>query len=122
MIAWASGYPPGPPDPALLPAEWIHALEAAVAAGKIPGIPQTTNIQGSNPVYPYGMDPSSPEICSSTYKCRIPGDFWDSPNGVFGSSFDDGPTPVSLIHFFKNQIFRYFKIVDANARWFFEFS
>ncbi|KAH9482648.1 Chitin deacetylase [Psilocybe cubensis] len=112
--AWASGYPPGPPDPALLPVEWVRALEEAIAAGKIPDIPQTTNYQGSSPVYPYGINPSSPEICSSTYKCRIPGDFWDSPNGVFGSSFDDGPTPSTplLVDFLSsvNQTTTHFMI------------
>lgn len=74
----------------------MDALNAADAAGKIPHIPQSSAPGGqSNPVYPAGVNPSSPEICSATYKCRIAEDIWDAPDGVFASSFDDGPYPVS---------------------------
>ncbi|KJA24474.1 carbohydrate esterase family 4 protein [Hypholoma sublateritium FD-334 SS-4] len=99
--AWSAGYPTGAPDTTNLPAAWVAALNAAVAAGKIPSIPPTTNTPGTNPVYPTGIDPSSPSVCSATYKCRIPGDIWDSPDGVFASSFDDGPSPLtpSLVQF-----------------------
>jgi peptidoglycan/xylan/chitin deacetylase (PgdA/CDA1 family) len=46
-----------------------------------------------------GVDPNSPEICSSTYQCRIPGDVWDAPAGFLGLSFDDGPEAVRFSRF-----------------------
>jgi chitin deacetylase len=68
-------------------------LNAAVAAGQIPDIPVTTlNV---NPIYPNGLDPTDPSICSSTYDCRAPGDIWDAPDGVIAIGFDDGPSLVS---------------------------
>lgn len=94
LTAWSSGFPRSTPDPNQLPAEWVNALNAAVAAGKIPNIPQSTNTPGVNPVYPPGVNPNSPEVCSATYKCRIPGDIWDAPTNYFGTGFDDGPLPV----------------------------
>lgn len=66
-----------------------------MAAGTIPDIPASTNTPQTNPVYPAGYNPNSPQVCSATYQCRIPGDIWDSPNGTFASAFDDGPTAVS---------------------------
>ncbi|CAA7259764.1 unnamed protein product [Cyclocybe aegerita] len=70
---WSAGFPPasGAPDPSLLPAEWVNALNAAVAAGRIPDIPRSSNTPQTNPVYPQGVNPNSPEVCSATYKCRI---------------------------------------------------
>lgn len=48
----------------------------------------------------------SPEICSSTPKCKQGlGDIWDAPSGVIGISFDDGPeegTP-KLLDFLEQQ-------------------
>ncbi|KAF8165345.1 hypothetical protein B0H34DRAFT_793744 [Crassisporium funariophilum] len=97
--AWYAGFPrtvPGTlPDTNLLPAAWVNALNAAVAAGKIPDIPRSTNTPQTNPVYPAGVNPNSPQVCSATYKCRNPDDIWDSPDGVFASSFDDGPQPAT---------------------------
>ncbi|KAF8974562.1 hypothetical protein BDZ97DRAFT_1900211 [Flammula alnicola] len=100
---WSAGFPTGTPNPNALPAAWVAALNAAVAAGKIPNIPPTTNTPGTNPVYAAGFNPNGPAVCSATYKCRIPGDIWDSPDGVFASSFDDGPTPStpSLVQFLE---------------------
>ncbi|KAG6854784.1 hypothetical protein C0991_001211 [Blastosporella zonata] len=92
---WAAAYPVSSPDLNALPQEWVTALNAAVAAGKIPNIPQSSNLPGQNPVYPAGANPNGPEICSATYKCRIPGDIWDAPAGYFGTAFDDGPTTAS---------------------------
>jgi len=67
-----------------------------------------------NPVYPAGSDPSGPQICSATYKCMIPGDVWNSPDGYFASSFDDGPTgsTPTLINFLAsvNQTTTHFMI------------
>ncbi|KAJ6562550.1 hypothetical protein B0H19DRAFT_99534 [Mycena capillaripes] len=92
---WAQGYPPGPPaspDVSTLPAAWVAALNDAVSRGAIPNIPLSSNVSdGGSPVYPSGHDPNSPEICSSTYQCRIDGDIWDAPDGHVGISFDDGP-------------------------------
>lgn len=94
---WSAGYPTGKMDPngAGLPKAWVDALNAAVKAGKIPDLPTSTS-DGGNPVYPQGFDPLGPTVCSATYKCRNKEDLWDAPDGVFASSFDDGPLPVRL--------------------------
>lgn len=101
--AWFAGFPPPGltiPDP--MPA-WVNALNAAVAAGKIPDIPVSSNSPSNlNPVYPNGLNPSSPAVCSGTYKCRIPGDIWDAPPGVFAGAVDDGPSPVSCFFYFAS--------------------
>jgi hypothetical protein len=91
---WSAGFPTGAPDTASLPQAWVDALNVTVKAGKIPDIPVSTGVSGMNPVYPTGYDPMSPAVCSSTYKCVIPGDLWNAPEGVIGLSFDDGPLPV----------------------------
>ncbi|KAF8897534.1 carbohydrate esterase family 4 protein [Infundibulicybe gibba] len=91
--AWSAGFPAASPNPSQLPAAWVDALNTAVAAGKIPDIPRSSGTAGNNPVYPAGTNPTSPEVCSATYKCRNVDDLWDAPDGVFGSSFDDGPQP-----------------------------
>ncbi|KAF8812434.1 glycoside hydrolase/deacetylase [Phlegmacium glaucopus] len=115
--AWSAGFPaPGLtlPDPKTLPAPWVNALNSAIAAGKIPNISVSSNTPGTNPVYPVGFNPNSPQVCSATYKCRIPGDIWDSPDGVFASAFDDGPTPstTQLLQFLtsKNKTTTHFMI------------
>ncbi|KAJ7119110.1 hypothetical protein C8R44DRAFT_707433 [Mycena epipterygia] len=105
---WQNAYPPGPPgapDVKAMPAEWTAALNDAIARGAIPNIPVATNIPDQNPIYPQGSDPNSPEICSATYGCRIPGDIWDAPDGYLGISFDDGPQPASdaLLSFLQSQ-------------------
>lgn len=102
---WSAAYPRSSPDPQAIPVEWKNALDAAVADGKIPAIPQSSNQPQTNPVYPGGLNPSSPEVCSSTAKCRHPDVIWNVPEGVFGSSFDDGPYPSSqaLIDFLTSQ-------------------
>ncbi|KAK0468364.1 carbohydrate esterase family 4 protein [Desarmillaria tabescens] len=92
---WSSSFPTNTPDTNQLPQAWVDALNDAVAAGKIPNIPQSTNTPGTNPVYPNGMNPAGPEICSGTYQCRIPGDTWDAPTGTLGVGFDDGPQPAT---------------------------
>ncbi|KAF9057577.1 hypothetical protein BJ165DRAFT_45227 [Panaeolus papilionaceus] len=93
--AWSARFPRSTPDPNALPKEWLDALAAVEAAGKIPNIPITSGKPNENPVYPPGVNPNSPAVCSSTYKCRIPGDIWDGPDGVFATSFDDGPQPYT---------------------------
>jgi peptidoglycan/xylan/chitin deacetylase (PgdA/CDA1 family) len=111
---WSAPFPRSSPDVSQLPKEWVTALNAAVAAGKIPNIPQSSNTPGVNPVYPQGVNPNGPEVCSATYKCRIPGDIWDAPDGYFALSFDDGPTPASpkLLQFLNanNEIATHFMI------------
>ncbi|KAF5370111.1 hypothetical protein D9758_001046 [Tetrapyrgos nigripes] len=92
---WTSKYPNGPPNPTQMPSAWMNRLKAAVAAGKIPAIPVSSGPANTNPTYPPGHDPTSHEICSATYKCRIDGDIWDSPSNIFGLGFDDGPLPPS---------------------------
>lgn len=76
-----------------MPPEWTAALNAAVAAGKIPNIP--------NSPYPPGVDPNGPQVCSAAVFCKIPGDIFDGPAGVYASSFDDGPYPASNPPFLK---------------------
>ena len=83
-----------------MPPAWVNALNSAVAAGKIPNVPMSNVTPGNSPVYPNGSDPTSPDICSGTYQCPIPGDIWNASDGVFASSFDDGPTQVSCFNFF----------------------
>jgi len=85
-----------------MPQAWIDALNAAVTAGNIPNIPQSTESGGQNPVYPQGYDPTGPEVCSGTYKCMNPLDYWNAPSGYFGTGFDDGPTEVSF-HFVQHK-------------------
>lgn len=91
---WSQGFPELIPDSSKMPAEWQNALQVAVAAGKIPNIPQASLVN-NNPVYPSGSNSSGSQICSATVGCRAAGDLWDAPNGVLALSFDDGPTDVS---------------------------
>lgn len=95
-LEWQAAFPNGTPDPALMPQAWKDALSDAVAAGKIPAIPQSATASGTNPIYPPGFDPSGPAVCSSTYKCRADDDVWDAPDGQIAISFDDGPSFVIL--------------------------
>ncbi|KAL0961412.1 hypothetical protein HGRIS_006361 [Hohenbuehelia grisea] len=92
---WSTAFPNGTPDVEQLPAIWVKALDDAVAAGKIPDTPIAKAHGSDNPTYPHGVDPTSPEVCSATYQCKIPGDIWDGPDGTFSTSFDDGPLPPS---------------------------
>lgn len=72
-----------------------------MAAGKIPNIPTSYfTAPGTSPVYPKGIDPTSPKVCSGTDQCMIEGDIWAGPDGTFASAFDDGPTDVSCFNFF----------------------
>jgi chitin deacetylase len=92
---WAAAYPASTPDSSAMPQAWIDALNIAVQAGKIPNIPVS---QQSNPTAgpTYGsISPTDPSICSASYGCRIPGQWWDAPNGTIGISFDDGPLAPS---------------------------
>lgn len=78
-----------------MPRAWTDALDAAIAAGKIPNIPIATNSSTTGePTYGKGTEPAQADICSSTAQCRIEGDIWDAPAGVIGIGFDDGPLPV----------------------------
>jgi chitin deacetylase len=87
---WAAAYPEFTPDSSKMPQAWKDALKAAQDAGKIPNIPVATST-GGNPTYPGGLDPAGKEVCSATSKCREPQDIWDTPEGYFGTGFDDGP-------------------------------
>lgn len=92
--SWAAAYPAGTPDSNAMPQAWKDALSAAVQAGKIPNIPQATQSNpNASPTYPSGVNPSSPQVCSWTYGCRLNGTIYDAPPGVVGLSFDDGPLP-----------------------------
>ncbi|KAJ7771364.1 hypothetical protein DFH07DRAFT_804088 [Mycena maculata] len=92
--AWSAAYPESTPDSSAMPAEWLAALNAAVAAGTIPDIPPSTNVPNENPTYPSGYDPNG-AVCSATYKCKTPGTIWDAPDDYIGIGFDDGPQPAT---------------------------
>lgn len=97
--AWSAQYPQGSVDTTKIPAVWITALNAAVAAGVVPNIPQT-NVVNDNPVYPQGVNGRDPTVCSGNGgggSCRTEGSIWDAPDGVIGISFDDGPTQVCVL-------------------------
>jgi chitin deacetylase len=86
--AWTAQYPAELPE-ANIPPEWLQALNKAVAAGKIPKIAAATVPNGNDPDYG-SENASAPEICSSYFNCRAPGDIWDLPDGQLGLTFDDG--------------------------------
>ncbi|CAO1619308.1 unnamed protein product [Parajaminaea phylloscopi] len=82
------------PDPSLLPAAWKKALSDAVAAGKIPNIPQSTLDASGNPSYPASAKAS--DIGSWTLSKYIgPNDVSQAPDGIWAVNFDDGPTSAS---------------------------
>lgn len=117
---WSSKYPQSSPDVSALPQEWTDALNAAVAAGKIPSYAPSTST-GGNPTYADGLDPTGSEVCSGTYKCRIDGQIWDAPDGTVGISFDDGPVDGSamLYQFMQeNQIKGTHFMIGSNILWY----
>jgi hypothetical protein len=83
LVDWTHAYPPGVYDLAKTPKEWLDALDAADSAGLIPKIPVATVPPGKSPTYGH-EDPTSDEICSSTYQCRGTDDVWDAPDGHIG--------------------------------------
>ncbi|CDS01321.1 related to CDA2-sporulation-specific chitin deacetylase [Sporisorium scitamineum] len=89
----ANSYPPPftVPTANQTPAAWLNALDAAVAAGKIPNIAPAINQEG-NPVYAnnVGFDPNT---CSWTVtKCVSKNDIVNAPPNAIAIGFDDGPT------------------------------
>ncbi|KAJ6495464.1 carbohydrate esterase family 4 protein [Mycena sanguinolenta] len=127
---WSAGFPdPWPSngiDTSKLPAAWVSALNAAVASKTIPDVPIPTLGSDGNPAYPSGstisfslrfipelptgQDPTSSDICSGTYQCRVPGDIWDGPDGTVGISFDDGPADILTFLEKNNQPVTHFLI------------
>ncbi|KAG6332598.1 hypothetical protein ID866_6489 [Astraeus odoratus] len=101
---WSQGFPTDSDSMMNMPEAWLDALHTAVSNGKIPDIP-LTSLSGGIPTYPDDYDPTSPDVCSASYQCRIPGDIWDGPPGTLGLSFDDGPLPSSptLYSFLKEK-------------------
>ncbi|GAC73881.1 hypothetical protein PANT_9d00313 [Moesziomyces antarcticus T-34] len=88
-----NSYPPGFAIPTAdqTPKEWLDALSAATAAGKIPGIAPAT-LQNGSPVYANnaGFDPHT---CSWTVtKCVSDTDIVNAPDNHIAVAFDDGPT------------------------------
>lgn len=83
------------PPQSSLKQEWIDALNAATAAGKIPNIsPSTVNADGSIS-YPNGIG-SSKDTCNWTIsKCLGARDISSVPDHEWTISFDDGPTGAS---------------------------
>lgn len=94
-LMWGADFPNGTPDSSQLPKAWLDALTAAVNAGKIPDVPMAESEDGADPKYPDDLDPMSPQVCSSTYKCINNEAWWDGPEGYYASSFDDGPQPTT---------------------------
>ncbi|KAI0741742.1 hypothetical protein C8Q80DRAFT_1274123 [Daedaleopsis nitida] len=102
---WSAGFPGADTDSVGMPKDgkgypqaWIDALITAVEAGMIPDIPPSSiNPATGLTVYPNGLDTNGPIVCSATYQCHINGssEIWDAPEGVFASSFDDGPLPAN---------------------------
>jgi chitin deacetylase len=83
-----------PMDSSTMPQPW-KAYFGNHCEGDIPDIPRTT-ASPSGPKYPRNYDPTSPQVCSATYKsCRMEGDIWDAPDGYMALGFDDGPWLVS---------------------------
>ncbi|KAH8827372.1 carbohydrate esterase family 4 protein [Flagelloscypha sp. PMI_526] len=100
---WSAGFPQNAPADVgkNIPQAWTDALNKAVAAGKIPNIPPSTTEAVK---YSGGLDPNGKEVCSSTYGCRADGDIWDGPDGVYWTSFDDGPLePTTALNAFLKQ-------------------
>ncbi|KAF9247048.1 carbohydrate esterase family 4 protein [Melanogaster broomeanus] len=94
-VEWSAGFPADQASTTNLPQAWVDALNAAVAAGNIPDIPVSAEQGGQNPTYPTGYDPTSAQVCSSTFGCYAPTDVLNAPNGTIALSFDDGPLPPS---------------------------
>ncbi|TBU32745.1 hypothetical protein BD311DRAFT_713628 [Dichomitus squalens] len=117
---WSAGFPLKV-DPNALPQAWVDAYNSAKSAGKIPtNVPVATQSNGGNPTYG-NLDPNGDVVCSATYKCRSPGDIWDAPDGVFGSSFDDGPLDTSqalyeLLH--ENNLKTTHFYIGTNILWY----
>lgn len=91
-----ASYPPDDnvPPASSLKKEWVDALNAAKAAGKIPNVPQTVLAPSGANTYPGGI---KAEYCSWTnQKCFGPNDIQNAPAHEWGLSFDDGPTSASL--------------------------
>lgn len=79
-----------------MPQKWKDALNQAVKAGKIPAIPATKLVNGV-PTYPAAIELHRNEssVCSSYYgTCRIQGNVYDAPDGVFGVGFAGAPSEV----------------------------
>ncbi|KAJ7588428.1 hypothetical protein C8J56DRAFT_1080461 [Mycena floridula] len=98
---WKNSLPPftpngaATPDTSKLPQAWVDALNAAVARGAIPNIPQSSSPDVGTPVYPNNLDPNGAQVCSSYGKCKVASDHWDVPAGTLALNFDDGPTSLT---------------------------
>jgi chitin deacetylase len=104
--ASASKYPAAnvTPPQSSLPKDWVDALNAAVAAGKIPDIP-TSTATSDGVSYASKKVGNSKATCSwTTIKCNGPDDITDAPDGEWTIAFDDGPTGASpLLYQFLQQ-------------------
>ena len=91
-----SKYPSSSPDPNGMSQRWKDVLNDAVKSGKIPGIPVSKLVNGV-PTYPAAIELQRNEsaVCSSYYgACRIEGNVYDAPDGVFGVGFAGAPSEV----------------------------
>ncbi|GAA5908722.1 uncharacterized protein JCM6883_004151 [Sporobolomyces salmoneus] len=76
--------------------EWIDKYNEAKAAGRIPGDSPSSLDATGNIVYAPGVRTGPNGVCSWTVAhCFDTFDVSDAPDGMYGVSFDDGPTPNS---------------------------
>ncbi|GAA5870927.1 hypothetical protein JCM16303_001632 [Sporobolomyces ruberrimus] len=77
-------------------AEWIAKYNEAKAAGKIPGDAPSTLGADGNIAYAPATKTGPNGVCSWTVAhCFAEDDVSDAPDGMYGVSFDDGPTESS---------------------------
>lgn len=84
------------PPESSLPAEWVTALNDAIAAGKIPDIPPSVESASGDVAYPAVVGKNNKTVCSWTLdKCDAESDVLAPPDGEWTIAFDDGPTAAS---------------------------
>ncbi|BEJ11390.1 hypothetical protein CspHIS471_0108120 [Cutaneotrichosporon sp. HIS471] len=92
---FASHYPTNwkTPDPNSLPKAWLDKLHSIQLP---PNNPVATASGSSGSKYD-GIDKggNNPDICSFTWGCIAPSDYFEAPNGTWLLNFDDGPTDAS---------------------------
>ncbi|GMK54782.1 hypothetical protein CspeluHIS016_0113680 [Cutaneotrichosporon spelunceum] len=92
---FASHYPANwkTPDPSGLPKAWLDKLHSIQLPANNPVANKTSssgtaydgiNNQGNNP-----------DVCSFTFGCIAPTDYFEAPNSTWLLNFDDGPTEAS---------------------------
>jgi chitin deacetylase len=108
------------PANSTLKADWVQALNDAIAAGKIPDIPVSVELPNGDVRYPPGIAKSNKTCSWTVEKCNGPDDITHAPNSTWTIAFDDGPTASSpeLYNFLKknNQRGTHFMVSDIRVR------